>query len=103
MSAEISGTPGPLGPLSASLTRFAPAPTGWLHLGHVLNALYVWNTARAAGDMPYGSLLVGPTGVDAVPGAVIAAAAAWLVIAALERRSKAQDAAVGEPVHATAG
>ena len=35
--------------LAASLTRFAPAPTGWLHLGHVLNALYVWNTARAAG------------------------------------------------------
>ena len=34
---------------SATLTRFAPAPTGWLHLGHVLNALYVWNTARAAG------------------------------------------------------
>lgn len=23
-------------------TRFAPAPTGWLHLGHVLNAEYVW-------------------------------------------------------------
>jgi glutamyl-tRNA synthetase/glutamyl-Q tRNA(Asp) synthetase len=35
--------------LSASLTRFAPAPTGWLHLGHVLNALYVWNTAREIG------------------------------------------------------
>ena len=31
------------------LTRFAPAPTGWLHLGHVLNAEYVWNTARARG------------------------------------------------------
>jgi glutamyl-Q tRNA(Asp) synthetase len=25
------------------LTRFAPAPTGWLHLGHVLNAEYVWD------------------------------------------------------------
>ena len=24
-------------------TRFAPAPTGWLHLGHVLNAERVWN------------------------------------------------------------
>lgn len=31
------------------LTRFAPAPTGWLHLGHVLNAEYVWGLARAAG------------------------------------------------------
>lgn len=29
------------------LTRFAPAPTGWLHLGHVLNAEHVWgSTAR---------------------------------------------------------
>jgi glutamyl-tRNA synthetase/glutamyl-Q tRNA(Asp) synthetase len=31
------------------LTRFAPAPTGYLHLGHVLNALYVWEFARANG------------------------------------------------------
>jgi glutamyl-Q tRNA(Asp) synthetase len=31
------------------LTRFAPAPTGWLHLGHVLNAIYVWTTAAALG------------------------------------------------------
>jgi glutamyl-Q tRNA(Asp) synthetase len=29
------------------LTRFAPAPTGRLHLGHVLNASYVWGLARA--------------------------------------------------------
>jgi glutamyl-tRNA synthetase/glutamyl-Q tRNA(Asp) synthetase len=28
-------------------TRFAPAPTGRLHLGHVVNAFYVWQTARA--------------------------------------------------------
>ncbi len=31
------------------LTRFAPAPTGWLHLGHVLNAEHVWGFARNAG------------------------------------------------------
>jgi glutamyl-Q tRNA(Asp) synthetase len=36
-------------PLTPVVTRFAPAPTGYLHLGHVLNAVYVWDIARASG------------------------------------------------------
>jgi len=32
-------------------TRFAPSPTGHLHLGHVLNAVYVWDLARATGGV----------------------------------------------------
>jgi glutamyl-Q tRNA(Asp) synthetase len=34
---------------SAPVTRFAPAPTGLLHLGHLVNALYTWGVARATG------------------------------------------------------
>lgn len=37
--------PSPLAPVC----RFAPAPTGFLHLGHVVNAIYVWGVTKAAG------------------------------------------------------
>ena len=38
------------------VTRFAPAPTGFLHLGHVFNAIRVWEFARSHG--PGGRVLL---------------------------------------------
>lgn len=35
--------------MTGTTTRFAPAPTGHLHLGHVLNAVEVWRAARERG------------------------------------------------------
>ena len=34
---------------ASPVTRFAPAPTGHLHLGHLVNILYTWGVARATG------------------------------------------------------
>src|SRR5436190_4986673 len=33
--------------MGAIISRFAPAPTGFLHLGHIVNAAYVWGQPRA--------------------------------------------------------
>jgi glutamyl-Q tRNA(Asp) synthetase len=45
-------TAGPIAEMAApaaKLTRYAPAPTGYLHLGHVANAVWTWGLAGSAG------------------------------------------------------
>lgn len=37
------------GPDAPIITRFAPSPTGELHLGHVLHAAWLWGVAEGAG------------------------------------------------------
>lgn len=46
-TAAIAGSHPPIPP--APRTRFAPSVTGHLHLGHIVNAVYVWGIGRARG------------------------------------------------------
>ena len=48
-TASGSARPDPRVLPHAPVTRFAPAPTGFLHMGHLVNALYTWGIARATG------------------------------------------------------
>ena len=93
---------GPREGLVATLATFAVI---WLDVSPTL-AVAIGTAAGMAAvtrmlltPILFAALLVGPSGLDAVPAAVLAAAAAWLVIATLERRRQAQEEAVAYPMH----
>ena len=56
-------------------TRFAPSPTGFIHLGNIRSALYPWAFARAnGGDFVLRGL--SPANIGALAG--VGAALGWL-------------------------
>lgn len=62
-----------------TVTRFAPSPTGYLHIGHAYAAIFAWRAARAAG----GRVLlriedIDPTRCTAAFAAAIEEDLAWL-------------------------
>ncbi len=47
-----------------TVTRFAPSPTGRLHLGHAYAALFAWRAARAAAADSGGRFLLRIEDID---------------------------------------
>ena len=70
-------------PPAGAVTRFAPSPTGLLHLGHAHAALFAWHLARRAAGGARGRFLLRLEDIDATRcrpefAAAIEADLAWL-------------------------
>ena len=92
-------------PLLSHAPGIALAAIGTLSFGAVLGPegpLIALGAVVGIAVTRVAALLVGHAGVDAVPAAVVAAATAWLVMAALERRRNAQAAVPSEAASAAA-